>query len=264
MGTVLVDDGAERVHRIAVQQDVHLDQVCRLLTAGLVVEARVPLGAALQLVEEVVDDLSQRQRVPQLDPVHREVVHPLQGPPPPLTQLHDRPDIVVGGQDRGLDHRLVHGGNLARRVLAGVGHHMLDAVVHHHPVDHVRRGGDQVEVELPLQPLPHDLQMQQPQKAAPEPEPQRHAGLRLVHQRRVIELEPVQRVPQRRIVRAVDRVEPRVDHRPRILIAAQRFGRRPRTDRDRVTDPRLADILDPGHQVADLAHAQSLGFDRLG
>ena len=72
---VLVHDRGERVDRLAVQQDVDLDQLGRLLAAGLVVEAGVALGAALQLVEEVVDDLAERQRVAQLDPVGGQVVH---------------------------------------------------------------------------------------------------------------------------------------------------------------------------------------------
>src|SRR4051794_6957713 len=66
---VLVHDLAERVHRLALQQDVDLDQVGLLLAAGLVVQRGVPAGLGLELVEEVEDDLGERQGVPDLDPV---------------------------------------------------------------------------------------------------------------------------------------------------------------------------------------------------
>src|SRR3712207_1259355 len=46
---VLVHDRAERVDRLAVQQDVDLDEVGDLLAGGLVVEAGVAAGTALQV-----------------------------------------------------------------------------------------------------------------------------------------------------------------------------------------------------------------------
>src|SRR3954453_5243794 len=57
IGLVLVHDGGEGVHRLALQQDVDLHQVGHLLPRRLVVEAGVAAGARLQLVEEVEDDL---------------------------------------------------------------------------------------------------------------------------------------------------------------------------------------------------------------
>ena len=75
VGAVAMHDRAGRRRRLAVQQDVHLDQVGLLLADRLVIEAGVPLGPGLQLIEEVEDDLGQRQRVPQLDPVRGQVVH---------------------------------------------------------------------------------------------------------------------------------------------------------------------------------------------
>src|SRR6476620_4103602 len=67
VGGVAVDDRAERVDRLALEQDVDLHQVGRLLARALVVERGVALGARLQLVEEVEDDLAHRQRVAHLD-----------------------------------------------------------------------------------------------------------------------------------------------------------------------------------------------------
>jgi hypothetical protein len=64
-----VDDRGERVDRLALQQDVDLDQISGLLARRLVVQAAVPLGPRLERVEEVEDDLGQRQRVADLYPV---------------------------------------------------------------------------------------------------------------------------------------------------------------------------------------------------
>jgi hypothetical protein len=148
------------------------------------------------------------RRVAQLDPVGRQVVHALQRTAPTLAQLHHRADVVVRGEHGRPDHGLEHLGHLAGRVLARVGHGELGPVVEHHPVDHVGRGGDEVQVGLALQPLADDLQVEQPEEAAPETEAERGRRLGLVVQRRVVELQLVQRVTQIRVVRAVDRVQP--------------------------------------------------------
>src|SRR5215204_2466940 len=55
-----VEDGAEGVGRDAVEQHVDPHQVGRLVPGRLVVEAGVPLGARLELVEEVAHDLGER------------------------------------------------------------------------------------------------------------------------------------------------------------------------------------------------------------
>ena len=57
VGLVAVHDRAERVDRLAVQQHVDADEVRLLVAPRLVVEARVPARARLQLVEEVEHDL---------------------------------------------------------------------------------------------------------------------------------------------------------------------------------------------------------------
>src|SRR3984893_4477272 len=75
-----------------LQQDVALDQVGLLLAVGLVVQRGVAAGPGLELVEEVEDDLGQRQRVADLQPVRRQVVHADQRTAPALAQLHDPAD----------------------------------------------------------------------------------------------------------------------------------------------------------------------------
>ena len=53
-----------------------------------------------------------------------------------------------------------------------------------HPVGDVRRGHEQVEVELALEPLAHDLHVQQAEEAAAEAEAERLRRLGLVEERR--------------------------------------------------------------------------------
>src|SRR3546814_7258167 len=96
-----------------------ISDVCSsdLLRSGrLVVEARVSLRAALELVEEVADDLAERHVVAQLDAVLGEVVHAQEGSTARLAQLHDRADVILGEQDADLDDGLGHRGDAAIRV----------------------------------------------------------------------------------------------------------------------------------------------------
>src|SRR5881409_3536151 len=67
-------------------------------------------------------------------------------------------------------------------------HHLHRAVGLVDVVLDVGDGGDEVEIEFPLQPLAHDLHVQETQEAAAEAEAQRDRCLRLVVQRAVVEL----------------------------------------------------------------------------
>ena len=106
--------------------------------------------------------------------------------------------------------------------------------------------------------------MQQAEEAAAEAEAEGAGGLRLVGERRVVELQPLEGVAQRRVVVAVDRVEPGVHHRVGVLVAAERRGRAVVLAGHGVTDPGLADVLHAGDQVADLADPEVAGLHRLG
>ena len=65
-----------------------------------------------------------------------------------------------------------------------------------------RRRGDEVEVELALEPLLDDLHVEQAEEPAAEPEPERDRALRLVGEARVVEVELLERVAQQRVVLA--------------------------------------------------------------
>src|SRR5579863_3244427 len=78
---------------------------------------------------------------------------------------------------------------------------------------HARRRGDQVDVELALQPLLHDLQMQQSQESAAEPEAQRHRVLGLEVERAVIQAGLFQSVTQQTVLVRFDGIQASEHHR---------------------------------------------------
>ena len=112
----------------------------------------------------------------------------------------------------------------------------LRPVAHQHLVDDRRRGGDQIHVVLALQALLHDLQVQQAEEAAAEAEAQRLRGLRLVAQRRIVQVQLLQSVAQRVVLVGLDRVQPGEHLRLDLLEAGQRLLGRPVGQRDRVAD----------------------------
>ncbi len=95
----------------------------------------------------------------------------------------------------------------------------LDAILH------VRCGGDEGQVVLPLQPLPHDLHVQEPEEPAAEPEAERARRLGVVGERRVVEPKPLERLAQVGVLVAVDGIEPAEHHRLRVAVALERGGR---------------------------------------
>ena len=137
------------------------------------------------------------------------------------------------------------------------------AVSLEHAVGDVRRGHDQVEVELALEPLAHDLHVQQAEEAAAEAEAERLRRLGLVEERGVVELEPLERVAQLGVLVGVAREEAGEDHRLDVLVARQRLrGGRALAGRQRVADAERRDVLQPGDHVADLAGDERLRPER--
>ena len=132
-----------------------------------------------------------------------------------------------------------------------------------HAEDDRRRRRDQVEVVVALEPLLHDLHVQQAQEAAAEAEPERDRRLRLEVQRRVVELELLERVAQVRHLDAFVRIQAAVHHRHDRLVAGQRDGGRIVRQRDRVADVHVAQRLDVRDHVADVADRQRLGLAHL-
>ena len=131
-------------------------------------------------------------------------------------------------------------------------------------VDDRGRGGDEVEVELALQPLLDDLQMQQAEKAAAEAEAERRRGLHLVGKARVVEPQPAHRR-----ARAASKSAASVGKSPQNttgcagLKPGSGSARRTLVVGDRVADAGVGDLLDLRGDVADLAGAELGGLGHL-
>ena len=153
-------DRTERVHTITVEQDVNLDEVGTLLAALLVIQGGVAARAGLELIEKVEDDLGQGQLVVQLHAILAQVVHAPHRAATLLAQLHDGARKLGGRQNRRIDDRLAHLGDLAFGELARVVDAHLGAVLSNDAIHDVWGRRDEVEVELALQTLADDLEME--------------------------------------------------------------------------------------------------------
>ena len=73
----------------------------------MIIQAGVALGACLELVVEVDDELRQRHLVRQQDALLVDVFHFAEAAAPRLDELHHRPDIAAGRNDRKVDPGLL-------------------------------------------------------------------------------------------------------------------------------------------------------------
>ena len=185
---VSVDDGAKSVHCLSLEQDVNPDQVGRPIAGGLVVEAGIALGPALQLVEKVDHHLSQGNPVLEFDPLGRQVRHLVKFPSAGLTQLHQGPRVLGWCDDARQQPRLLDTFQLTN------GWHVawivdLDdrSVRPNSPVLHRRRRCDQAEVKLPFQALTDDLHVKEAQEPTAEPEAQGQGRFRFIGEAGVVE-----------------------------------------------------------------------------
>ena len=126
-----------------------------------------------------------------------------------------------------------------------------------------RRRRDQVERELALQPLLDDLHVQHPEEPAAKAEPERDRALRLEREARVVEVQLVERLAQQRVVLTAHRVDAREDEALGLLVAGEWLARRACLRRQGVADLRLANVLESGRDVADLAGDELLDRHEL-
>ena len=181
-----------------------------------------------------------------------------------LAQLHHRAHVLLRGEDRGPDVGL-----LDRRDQPAVGHvrgrvdHHLAAVGEVHVVLDGGRRSQQLQVVLALEALAHDVHVQQAQEATAKAEAERLAGLRLPGERRVVELELLERVAQVGELVGLDREETAEHHRLDLAVAGQRLDGRARLGGERVAHAQLRHVLDARDQVADLARVQHLHRDHV-
>ena len=137
------------------------------------------------------------------------------------------------------------------------------AVAQQDLVDDGRRRRDQLHVVLALEPLLHDVHVQQAEEAAAEAEAERLRDFGLVVQRRVVQLQLFERVAQRLVLVRFDRIEPGEHLRLDVLEPGQRRRRRARRERHRIAHLGGVDLLDAGDDEADFARRQRFARDRL-
>ena len=122
----------------------------------------------------------------------------------------------------------------------------------------VHRGarGNEVKIELALQALLDDLHMQQAQEAHAEAKAERHRGLGLPHQRRVVDVQLIERVTQVLVVLVIDREQARIDHGLGLAVAGKRLGAGIRRPREGIAHANGLGVLQARDHVSDLADRQ--------
>ena len=100
--------------------------------------------------------------------------------------------------------------------------------------------------------------MEHTQKAAAEAEAQGHGGLGLKAQRRVVEPQLFQRVPQVRVLGPVLGINAAVDHGLHGPVAREGLRRRVCPVRHRVAHPGVLDVFDGGGEIAHLPRPEAV------
>ena len=137
------------------------------------------------------------------------------------------------------------------------------AVRQQHLVDDRRRAGDQVEVVFALEPLLHDIHVQQPQETAAKPEAERSGHFGFEMQRRVVQFQLLERVAKLLVVVRTHRKQPREHPRLNLLESGQRLLGRIGLEGDGVAHRRAVDFLDARDDEADLAGEQGIAGHRF-
>ena len=162
-------DERQRIHRLLVDKNVHFDQCGGFVRLQLIVEGRIASGPAFQRVEEIVNNLVQRQLVLEHCPRLLDIVGGQIAASALLAQLHDRADVIGRDHNLGVHDRLLHALDL-RGIgqIGGIGqfHHRSVCLVDF--VNDAGRCGDQVQIVFALKAFQHDFHMQKSEEAAAE------------------------------------------------------------------------------------------------
>ena len=218
----------------------------------LIVKARVALGHALQTVIEIKHNLVERQVIDhhgtaaRIGQVHLDTATV-------LAKLQNVPEVFVRYKDRRLDARLfqvVHIGEVGH--IGRVVQLLHRAVFHVNVVNNARRGGDEFNVILALDPVADHLKVQKPEEPTAKAKAQRRRCFHLVAEARIIERQLFNRVAQVFKLGTVHREQATEHHRHRGLKARQCLFRGTLIMGDRVAHLGVAHLLDGSGQKADL------------
>ena len=62
-GVLLMDDGRQRIDRLAIDEDLQFLQFIGTVFEKLIIERGIALGSRFQIVEEIHDDLRERDLI---------------------------------------------------------------------------------------------------------------------------------------------------------------------------------------------------------
>ncbi|MPN48914.1 hypothetical protein SDC9_196527 [bioreactor metagenome] len=125
-----------------------------------------------------------------------------------VAQRDHRTDIILRQEDGCGDDGLTDLGKLARLgQLGGVLDVQDLAVIQHHLVHHRWCGGDEIHVELALQPFLHDVHVQQAEEATAKTEAQRLRYFGFELQRCIIQAQLFQRITQLVVLARLHRIQ---------------------------------------------------------
>ena len=169
IGKFLVNDKAESINLVAIEENIHLHQLGRAILRNFIVKASIATSRGLELVKEVKDDFSKWDLIDDIDPIIIDIVHGHKVTTLALSQLHHRSDKFLGHHNLRLDIRLFNGINLSRiRKLARIGHIQRGTIRHIDLIDNRWRRHNQINIELTLQALLNDIHVQQTQETTTE------------------------------------------------------------------------------------------------
>ena len=256
---VAVHHRRERVHRLAVEEDVHLHDVRDLVARRLVVHRRIAVRDGLQGVVKVDQDLIQGEHAVQHHALRVDRLRPLHHSATVHHNAHHVADHLRGRDDARLEDRLgnrLKNGRIGH--LQGIVEVLLLAALELQLVDDARARRDDVETELAAEALLHDLHVKKPEESAAETEAESQGALVVERERRVVQMQLLKpRLDLLELVRG-HRIDAAEDGRMDVVEAGERLRRAELRRRHRVADLDLARILHRPHDVADLARREPL------
>ena len=261
-----MDDKRQRIDDLAVQQYIQLYQLGFHVVAQLIVEGRIATGTGFQHIEEIVNDLIQRQYIVERYTGIVQVLHIHKHATAVLTEFHNISHEVCRCQNFRLDHRLFRLGNYCRvGIIGGVVDILHLAVCQCDTVNNRRRCGNQIQVVLPFQTLLDDLHVEQSQESAAETKAQRNGGLRFKGKGRIVQLQFFQRIPEITVLCAVCRIDTGEYHRVDLAVTRQRLCTGTVSVCNRIAHTGVSDALDGCGKIADFAGTQhALIHQRVG
>ena len=259
-----MDDAGKGVHRLAVDQHVEFDHVRLDIADVFVVHRAEAAGQALDAVVEVDQDFVEGEQAGEHDPSGVQRLGVVEDAALFRHQGHQVADVFVRAEDKSFDGRLLDLGDVSLLGQEGRVVDFLDGTVaEREPIDHAGVGGDDVHVVFAAQAFLDNLQVEQTEKTAAKAKAQGNRSLRLVDERRVVQLEFGHVGLEMLVIGGVDRVNAAEHHRMNLLKSRQRRGNDPRVG-DGVAHLDVFRTFDVGGDVAGFTHFELLARVRFG